>query len=188
MAFPALAGADRHSVSGLPFIRTNPVEGVGPRVALPIPAAPSKALPFTNRRSVFPLRSVGQPAGWRADPKVTRHLSSGYPASQSIVGVGRTGYLVHRSLRSVLHAREVFQPTPSPPSSEGGSSSHRLQTPYRDPNWCRLVASRRRTVVLAPSSSHEVLRPYSGRGEVSRPCSAPPERHPSSAFLRPLRV
>jgi len=137
---------------------------------------------------VFPLRSVGQPVGWRADPKVTRHLSSGYPASQSILSVGCTGYLVRRSLRSVLRAPEVFQPTPSPPSSEGGSSSHRLQTPFRDPNWCRLVASRRRTVVLAPGSSHEVLRPYSGWGEVSRHCSAPPEHHPSSAFLRPLRV
>jgi hypothetical protein len=108
----------------------------------------------------------------------------------------RTGYSVHRSLLGIgprekacprgIPARAV--PARTTVSRTGFLSQ--TSAPFRDtlgrpPH----MGPRRRTVASPGSSSHEVLRPSSA--QTQRVGTLPrfhPERHPPSAFLRPLRV
>jgi hypothetical protein len=118
----------------------------------------------------------------------------------------RTGYSVPRSLPGVHSFRW------SPSRSSGvrlhrftltcsGSSSHGLQALFRDPLGKPPIShAAGEPTTWDPSSSHEVFRPSSVHHPISRlsdleqqaasnqPPGSTPDRHPSSAFLRPSRV
>lgn len=104
------------------------------------------------------------------------------------IDANRTGYSVLRPLLGVQRPRGLPARVFPAKISQSGSSSHRLNLPFRDPRRCRHVV---------PVLSHQ---PY--KATPMRFCAPPafetrrigvlhrfhPMRHPSSAFFRPLRV
>lgn len=147
-----------------------------------------KALP-SGRVVRFPLRSIKRPSG-RKRVRRLAPASRGVTVPLGVCDAVRTGYSVHRSLLGVeltlspsrssgLHLSPLFE--------KSGSSSYRLQLPYRDPDRhgpSRRSGKPRWCSELLPWGSAPFQRRRTRESAYRRiPCPTPP----SSAFLRPLR-
>jgi hypothetical protein len=199
LASPALAGAGRPGVfRPSPRCRRSGAEKCRPRPNATFPAAPScesAASRAASSRVLFEGSSILRGATvWQRVANIRAPLME-LPCLSESSSARRTGYSVHRSLLGICPREKACPrglPTRATPCSYYGESNRDPLTDFgplqRLPRAPSPLASTTNHFYRGAPPMRFSAPPAFKHGESASKFRFHPEHHPSTAFLRPLRV